>query len=496
MRLTLYRKMLLGFGLIILVLVAVNAYILFQLNVFSATVNTILASDVQSIEVAKALSTSLYEEERHAQKFIVSKDSTYAVLFAEAARHSSEQIRELLALPMDADERDIVSRIQRGHTALTELVVYDARTPAFFMTEGVVSDSMDALHASLDRFIGLNKAMISNSMSRLDDATSESLRLGLLLTLVAILGTIAVAFFITRSITRPVRILRNGTERIARGIFAPIQVPSHDEIAELASAFNQMSEKLKKINDMKAEMLQQISHEIRMPLQGMHSAYYLLANQIAGPATAEQLKLLGSIRTNIDRIAEFSNQFLDLSKIEAGMMKFHAVETDLNDLAEAAMENARLAGAEKDITVTLTRGPVPKVYVDPDKVTQVITNFLSNAIKYTPPEGRVSITLSPCSIGARVSVTDTGVGIDAEDLPKLFTKFYQARNKAKASSRGTGLGLALVKAIVQQHGGRVYATSTPGLGSTFSAEFPARKPAGARRTTVTKSGERVPYERP
>ncbi len=483
MKLTLYRKMVIGFGVMILAMVLVNGYILFQLNSFSKTVKTILTSDIQSIDAAKQLHTQLNDEERSAQKFLISRDTTYALLFQETSRHFSEQTNSLLGSLTTRGERNLMEQVQRQH-ALFAASILSLRPGVSegSLTEQAVADTMEILRARLDDFINISKSAISASMAGLESTTSSVLHLALVLTLCAFVGTIVVSFFITRSITRPIRILRAGTEKIARGIFAPIRVASGDEIAVLADAFNDMSNKLKKLNDLKADMMQQISHELRMPLQSMLSAYYLLTEQIPGPVNDAQRKLLDAIRRNVDRIVDFSNQFLDLSKIEAGMMKFQMAENDMAAIVTQAVENARVAAEGKGIAITLQTLPAPLVFVDPEKVTQVANNYISNAIKYTGAGGTIAVEVCPSDFGVRLAVTDSGVGIHPADIPQLFAKFYQARNVAKASTRGTGLGLALVKAIVEGHGGKIRATSTLGVGSTFAAEFPR---AGKRRPAAT-----------
>jgi signal transduction histidine kinase len=206
----------------------------------------------------------------------------------------------------------------------------------------------------------------------------------------------------------------------------------------------------------------------------MHAAYYMLAEQIAGPLNERQLHLVTTIRDNIDALSTFSNQFLDLSRIEAGMMEFHRQQVDLLSLLTPIINTARVMAAPKEITIGLAAQSVPPVSIDPEKFSTVATNLLSNAVKFTQKGGNITVTVAPCGSGARVAVKDSGIGIDADDLPKLFTKFFQAKSASAVSVKGTGVGLALVKAIMDGHGGKVYATSTVGVGSTFTVEIPSQ----------------------
>jgi signal transduction histidine kinase len=226
-------------------------------------------------------------------------------------------------------------------------------------------------------------------------------------------------------------------------------------------------------------MMQHISHELRMPLQTMHAAYYLLTEQKAGPVTEGQARLLTSIRDNIDKIARFSNQFLDLSKIEAGMMEYELVPTDVPTVLTPILDDAMVNAARKEIKIHLEMRPVPAVRANPERCGQIFTNLLSNAVKYTPKGGNICVEVAASTLGVRVSVQDSGVGIAAEELPHVFEKFYRAKNVPRGSGGGTGIGLALVKALVDGMGGRVTATSTPGVGSVFSVELPCAE-------TVTK----------
>jgi signal transduction histidine kinase len=221
-----------------------------------------------------------------------------------------------------------------------------------------------------------------------------------------------------------------------------------------------------------AEMMHHITHELRAPLQSLYSAHYLLRKQAPSPVTADYQKVLDLIHENVDRISGFTNQFLDLSKIEAGRMEFRREPVDMEEIVLRAVREARPVAERKSIELTLSLQPVPTVMADLEMLHQALSNLLGNAIKFTGSGGTVNISLCPTPAGVRCAVRDTGIGIDPEDLPKLFTKFFQAKSAAKISVKGTGIGLAFVRGIVEGHGGSVEVESVPGQGSTFAIHLP------------------------
>jgi two-component system sensor histidine kinase BaeS len=306
-----------------------------------------------------------------------------------------------------------------------------------------------------------------------DQRAEEALRFALVLTLGSIVITIILAFLLARMITNPIRVLQAGAARVAQGSFRPIAVSSRDELADLTVAFNDMSEKLRVANEYRAEMMQHIVHELRTPLQSLHSVYYLLSEQIAGPINAQQRKYVDMLRVNAERITDFTNQFLDIAKIEAGRMQYRRQPVDLSALVGRAVEGSRVQAEAHGIAMSLVCDGPAAAHADAEKITQVISNLLSNAVKYTPDGGRIAVRIEGEKDRVRVLVTDSGVGIDPEDIPHLFRKFYQAKNTGKARTKGTGIGLALVRAIVDGHGGTVRVESEIGKGSTFIVELPA-----------------------
>jgi two-component system sensor histidine kinase BaeS len=309
-------------------------------------------------------------------------------------------------------------------------------------------------------------------MLKMDASTDRSAQVALLLITGSLLTAILAALIITRTITRPIDDLIRGTDQIARGNFEQVNVSSNDEMALLADAVNNMSVKIKNTNKHRTHMMQQISHELQTPLQLMLSTHDLLKNQSAGPLNDEQIQMLDTIRGGIITLASFSKQYLDLAKIDSGMMKYYMEWTDLLQLIEPIVEDAKLIAARKNITIELIALPCPKVMMDVKKISIVVNNLLGNAIKYTGDHGKVRVKIGPCTMGVCIEIQDSGIGITPEELPKIFTKFYRAGNNGGTKIGGIGVGLALVKAFTEGHGGNVFAVSTVDVGSTFTVELP------------------------
>lgn len=476
MRFTIYKKLLLGFTIIILLMMVANAYVLWQLDSVTKTTSLTFRNDVRSINLAKQMQTILYDEERYAQKYFISRDTAYLSLYKEQEALFSRYADSLYDASPDSAEIALITLLQRTHTWTQKDMVEEARpvnqlaTPGTKLREQQRADTLETMYTGLENLIRSNDDDVNNSVSGINGAMVRSVNVAWLITVGALLVALCVALFITGTIVRPIRTLIRGTENIARGEFDRIQVSSRDEVAWLADAVNAMSIKLKQINDLKTEMMHHISHELRTPLQTMLSAQYLLLDQKRGTLTPDQVRLVMSIKEGIRKLTHFSNQFLDIQKIEHGSMEYHFKRSNIVQIVTPLVEDTQLIASQKEVTVNYSsERDLPEVMVDTEKISQVVSNLLSNAIKYTETGGTITVRASNTKKGIKVSVSDTGAGIPKDDLPRIFTKFYQARNAKK----GTGIGLALVKALVEGHKGRVYVESDLGKGTTFTIELPA-----------------------
>lgn len=488
MRLSIYKKMMIGYGIIIVVMIIVNAYVLYELNNVSEAAHTTLTSNVQAIDLAKRLQSILYEQERNGQKYVITRDHAYFGLFADDTAHFVQNLDSLGSMPLGREELLLVAHIRQQHRRVVATILNERALPSaearglFTMNERSWMDSVDAIHGSLTSFIRLNQLSIADAIRGVEATTQRSSQVAFLITVGTVILAVAAAFIITRTITRPIRTLIRGTQRIAHGDFTRIPISSRDEVGQLTAAVNDMSTQLNKVNELKEEMMQHIAHELRTPLATMLTAHYLLTEDTTEPLSPRQQRLLTTIRNGINKLTAFSHDFLDLSRIEAGMMDYHMECTPVVQFLRPLVDDAALTASSKRITVDLNAVDTPDIMIDKERFGHVISNLLSNAIKYTAPGGRITVHVAPSAKGVRIAVQDSGIGIPPEDLPRVFDKFYRVKSAAGSKVRGSGVGLALVKAVTKGHGGSVSAASTVGVGSTFAVELPAASdgPAHAR----------------
>ena len=237
-------------------------------------------------------------------------------------------------------------------------------------------------------------------------------------------------------------------------------------------------QRLKELDKMKSAFVSNVSHELRTPLTAIKASADNMLNRLIGDLNGKQVGYLTRIKSNSDRLARLINDLLDLSTIEAGKIDLRPTKLPLVTLVKEAAESLRPVAAEKLINLTvMSADPGVIAWADRDKVIQVLMNLIGNALKFTPARGKVTIAVAKNSAAwMQISVTDTGSGIPAEEVNKVFGRFYQIGQAGTQKTQGTGLGLAISKALVEMHGGKIWVESEAGKGSTFSFTLPAEQP--------------------
>ena len=322
----------------------------------------------------------------------------------------------------------------------------------------------------------------------------------LIVALAALLMAIIVATLMARRFTLPLRRLTEAARALAEGDLAR-RVPVDGartgaaEITELSRQFNAMAEQveetmevIRRDRDASREFLADVSHELRTPLAALRTFNELLRER-AGDDVAARAEFLESSAQQIERLDWLAQNLLELSKLDSGLIRLDLRPDDLRATVLSAVEQAQVSAQRRGISLTDELPDAPLVIRhDPQRLGQVLVNLIGNALKFTPRGGSVRVTMTPHNQGARIAVIDTGIGIDAKELPRIFERFYRGSRASEARSSGSGLGLAIVRSIVEMHRGRIVVESRVGSGSTFTVTLPADPRTAPEATTdVTRA---------
>lgn len=245
---------------------------------------------------------------------------------------------------------------------------------------------------------------------------------------------------------------------------------SNEELDKSSRHLREANERLKRIDEIKSHFISAASHELRTPLTSLKGYVEIILQEEVGTINEKQREFLCYVKESTDRLHRLLNELLDISKIESGQVKMKLQMTNLRDLLKDELMIFKPQADEKSISLSLeTDQQLNAVSCDPDKIREVMDNLISNAIKYTPRNGKIKIYAKNQENDVRIDVRDTGIGIRKEDQVRIFEPFQHIeKNGAERSEESTGLGLALVKEIVNAHGGSVHVASDEGNGSCFS----------------------------
>jgi two-component system sensor histidine kinase BaeS len=297
-------------------------------------------------------------------------------------------------------------------------------------------------------------------------------------TLVASGVGVLVALWLGSRIVKPVVILTQATRVIAGGGVPPlVPVIGRDELAELGHAFNRMASQLAEQETQRRRLFAGIAHELRTPLSVIQGTLEGMLDHVIEP-TPERIAGLHSQAVLLKRLI---TDLRDLSLAQAGQLELHRQTTDVGAVVRETLEALAPLADERTIALRIeVPAPLPEIQADPDRLRQVVQNLVENALRHTPAGGEVRVGLRDGNgEGIHLVVSDTGSGIRAEDLSHIFDHFYRADESRTRTSGGTGMGLAIVKSLVEAHGGQVGVESALGNGSIFTVTLPKQVQEGS-----------------
>jgi signal transduction histidine kinase len=322
----------------------------------------------------------------------------------------------------------------------------------------------------LDRLYQASGAELRRRQTSLETMARRTRVLGLTALVAAVLIGLGLGAFAVLRVARPLNRLRAATQTVAAREFSqPLEAAGPIEIRDLTQAFNGMAAQLGEIDRLKDEFFTGISHDLRTPLAAIGWSADLLQGGSAGPLTPKQQRLVETIQSSSQRLLALVGQILELGRLRAGRLQLDLRPTDLRRAIGRALDEVRPLAEHGQLRLDAAM-PVdlPPVSADVERVQQIVVNLLANAVRFTPPGGRVSVSAVRETTEVAVQVADTGVGIPADLVSKIFDPYEQAHR----GRGGSGVGLTVVRGLVEAHGGRVWAESEEGRGSRFTFTLP------------------------
>jgi signal transduction histidine kinase len=329
-----------------------------------------------------------------------------------------------------------------------------------------------------DRRVGTNLGPGNGRGPMMHDAVVAALDRALLVAVAVSLVTAGlVAVLVARRILLPVDRVRAATRRIAAGHYdEAAEPPAEVELAALADDVNALARALAETEQRRAELVSDLAHELRTPLTTIRG----YAEGMADGIIAADDEVLGAVLAEVDRLQHLTADLSTLSRTEEGALALVTAPVDLSALASEVAEHLRWLAEAKDVAIDVRGSPAVAIG-DRDRLVQLLTNVVANAITYTPAGGHVEVETDRIDGEAVIVVTDSGVGLHPDDVARVFERFYRVPGVDRPPG-GSGIGLAIARAIARAHGGDLTATSPgPGLGTTFTLRLPAA-PEGTSST--------------
>ncbi|MEW5926723.1 MAG: HAMP domain-containing sensor histidine kinase [Gemmatimonadota bacterium] len=483
---SLRKRIVLSLALISLILVAPAAYGVWSLSALQDVARNLrfraaeasltlgqLQRTLSDVEYAERVYLAFPSEEQDSRSAVeaglVRVDSALAHLrtagFSAEVRPATQRWVELKAAIQQANSLAGSGQVEQADTFRSR--VLEPRFAAAIATLPPIGQAIDSASQA--------------QVTRAQDIATRAITTTALALAAALGLTVLIGGWLTRTLLRPIHELRRGMAVVAEGDFTPdVRVNSRreDELGDLARSFDTMTRQLLELDRLKAEFVSVASHEIKTPLSVIRGYTALLLDGIYGQVTEPQKKTLASISDQTDRLTRLVQRLLDISRFEAGGGRLELREIPLrfflNDLAHGF--DALAIQNRIDFKMQIAEDLPESMTGDPDRLNEVLGNLLSNAFKFTPQGGQIRLVAMPARDGVVVEVRDTGIGIAADKLPKIFEKFFQVENEAQPRSVGSGLGLAIAQEIVEAHGGTITAESQVGRGTTFRVALPLRPP--------------------
>lgn len=317
----------------------------------------------------------------------------------------------------------------------------------------------------------MGEAMANATQAAFTDAMRRAL---VAATLIAVATALVVSLLVAARIARPISALARAASRVANGDYAErVPVDEPGELGEVAMSFNEMAASLEATERRRLQLVGDVAHELRTPLATLDGYLEGLEDGVIGPGP----QTWHLLRAETARLTRLVNDLADLWRAEARDLPLRLATVDVAAIAREVGQGMAPAAAARGITLSLPLDPADAV-ADPDRVAQIVSNYISNALRHAPDGSQVAVTVARRGDAVRASVADRGPGLAGDQAEAVFERFYRVDPARSRAAGGSGIGLAIVRALAEAMGGQAWAESPgPGLGATFHVELPAVGPA-------------------
>ncbi|HEY3074297.1 MAG TPA: HAMP domain-containing sensor histidine kinase [Burkholderiales bacterium] len=459
-----------GFTLVMLPLVGALVYSAWNTERLAGLSRSAVFNASQAARASRSLVDRIAAIERVAQQMAVLNDPELAVDYARIHRSFKQLAEEIAQLPLDDSQAAALNR-----TAEQEQSLYDLLTeqPRRKLATKIVSQRMDGLIESAREVLAINNRIVDREVHRLSLKAEQVQRGLIVLVFLSTAVALTIALALTRYIARPISEIDGAIRQLGGADFSrPIAVRGPEDLRYLGRRLDWLRRRLDEFETQKNRFLRHVSHELKTPLTALREGAELLHDEVAGPLAPPQVQVVSIMRDNSVKLQRLIEELLDYQRALHAAASLEVRLVELDELVREAARSHELAAQAKGLRLTI-EAQAATLEADPQKLRSIVDNLISNAVKFTPPGGTISVRARALAGEAVIEVMDSGPGVPAEERESIFNLFFRGRTKSDRGIKGSGLGLAIARELVEAHGGQISVVGG-GHGGHFRVTLPRR----------------------
>jgi two-component system sensor histidine kinase GlrK len=460
-----------GFTLVALPLVGALAYSAWNTERLAGQSRSAVFNASQAARASRALVERIGMIERLAQQAAVLDDPELLQGYAKVHRSFRQLADEIGELPLDRAQLGALSRAVGYEQSLYDLLT---GLPRSRVEAAEITGRVDQLVDAVREVLAINNLIVDREVEHLRASADEVQRGLILLLLFSTAVALTIALALTRYISRPIATIDNAIRQLGAADFSrPIAVRGPEDLRYLGRRLDWLRRRLEEFETQKNRFLRHVSHELKTPLTALREGAELLNDQVAGPLVPAQKQVVSIVRDNSIKLQRLIEELLDYQRALHAAASLEVKPVLLDSLVAEAARAHELAARSKDLRLEVD-AEAAMLEADPEKLRSIIDNLVSNAVKFTPPGGRITVRARVQSGEAVIEVIDSGPGVAPEERESIFDLFFRGRGKGEGTRiKGSGLGLAIARELVEAHGGHI-AVVPEGSGGHFRVTLPRR----------------------